>query len=87
MPTLHKSIHLMQIDSEALVHAAIERAEAPIFSPAHTSDPVAVLIGPEGGWSNGEIEWLNAQSFIHPVSLGPRILRAETAAIFMLSRI
>ena len=41
---------------------------------------VALLIGPEGGFTASEIQ--NAQSAnIIPVSLGPRILRAETAAI------
>lgn len=41
---------------------------------------VAVLIGPEGGFSGGEVELAKGNGFI-PVSLGRRILRMETAAI------
>lgn len=56
--------------------AAIERAPAP--APGGQR---ALLIGPEGGFSAGELDALRAAPFIQPVSLGPRILRAETAAI------
>lgn len=38
-----------------------------------------ILIGPEGGFSSGEREMLRDYAFIVPVTLGPRILRAETA--------
>ncbi|RPJ00584.1 MAG: 16S rRNA (uracil(1498)-N(3))-methyltransferase, partial [Chloroflexi bacterium] len=41
---------------------------------------VALIIGPEGGFSDEEIE-LAGQYGVIPVTLGPRILRAETAAI------
>lgn len=41
----------------------------------------ALLVGPEGGWASGELDALHRLSFVVPVSLGPRILRAETAAI------
>ncbi|MGH1421514.1 MAG: 16S rRNA (uracil(1498)-N(3))-methyltransferase [Hyphomonas sp.] len=47
--------------------------------------PVAVLIGPEGGFSPAERDVLRGRAGTHPVSLGPRILRAETAAISALS--
>ena len=43
--------------------------------------PWAILIGPEGGFSPAERERLRALPFAHTVSLGPRILRAETAAV------
>ena len=42
--------------------------------------PWAILIGPEGGFSEGERAWLRGRDFVTPVSLGPRILRADTAA-------
>ena len=45
----------------------------------------AILIGPEGGFSPAERERLRALPFATPVSLGPRILRADTAAIAALS--
>jgi 16S rRNA (uracil1498-N3)-methyltransferase len=43
--------------------------------------PWAILIGPEGGFSPGERERLRGLAFTTPASLGPRILRADTAAI------
>lgn len=43
--------------------------------------PAALLLGPEGGFDNSERAQLRACPFVQPVSLGPRILRAETAAI------
>ncbi|PIB90365.1 16S rRNA (uracil(1498)-N(3))-methyltransferase [Caulobacter sp. FWC2] len=48
---------------------------------AGTGDPAAILIGPEGGFAPEERERLRGLSFVTPVSLGPRILRADTAAI------
>ena len=41
----------------------------------------AILIGPEGGFSDAERTRLTALPFAHAVSLGPRILRADTAAV------
>lgn len=48
---------------------------------------VSLLIGPEGGFTPEERRMLRAQSFVIPVSLGPRILRAETAVIAALALI
>jgi 16S rRNA (uracil1498-N3)-methyltransferase len=45
----------------------------------------AVLIGPEGGFSPEEREHLRGLASVTPVTLGPRILRADTAAISALS--
>lgn len=45
----------------------------------------AILIGPEGGFSDEERARLTALPFVTPVSLGPRILRAETAAVAALT--
>lgn len=47
--------------------------------------PVGVLIGPEGGFSDAERELLLEQDFVVPISLGPRILRADTAAVAALT--
>lgn len=41
---------------------------------------VALVVGPEGGFSADEVEQARGEGFL-PVSLGPRILRTETAAI------
>ncbi len=50
-----------------------------------TMGPWAILIGPEGGFSPGERDHLRSLPFAHPVSLGPRILRADTAAVAALT--
>jgi len=47
--------------------------------------PLAVLIGPEGGFSAEERADLHAASFAVPVSLGPRVMRADTAAVAALA--
>ena len=48
-------------------------------------DRWAILIGPEGGFSDRERAGLKALPFVHVVSLGPRILRADTAAVAALT--
>lgn len=47
--------------------------------------PLGVLIGPEGGFSSEEREALLARPFVTPLSLGPRIMRADTAAVAALA--
>ena len=47
--------------------------------------PWAVLIGPEGGFSPAERKRLRDATFVTPISLGPRILRADTAAVALLT--
>ena len=47
--------------------------------------PWAILIGPEGGWSESERRRISAMDCVTPVSLGPRILRADTAAVASLA--
>jgi len=44
-----------------------------------------IIIGPEGGFSPSELEFLKNHPFSYGIGLGPRILRAETAAIVALS--
>ncbi|QJF52498.1 16S rRNA (uracil(1498)-N(3))-methyltransferase [Roseobacter ponti] len=56
---------------------------APVLPDA--PGPWAVLIGPEGGFSDAERQRLRGLSHAHPVSLGPRILRADTAAVAALT--
>ncbi len=45
----------------------------------------AILTGPEGGFSEKEIQYLMSLDYIKSVSLGPRILRADTAVISALA--
>lgn len=48
---------------------------------AITERQQALLIGPEGGFSEEEQRLLRSLSFVTPIPLGPRILRADTAAV------
>lgn len=47
--------------------------------------PLAVLIGPEGGFDAQERDSLLAKSWVHAIGLGPRIMRADTAAVAALA--
>jgi len=63
---------------------------APHASPlevlqARKPSPLAVLIGPEGGFEREERAALLARSFVVPISLGPRVMRADTAAVAALA--
>lgn len=61
---------------------------APLFEAAlrlRERKALALLIGPEGGFDPEERRMLRGLSFVTPVSLGPRILRAETAALAALA--
>jgi 16S rRNA (uracil1498-N3)-methyltransferase len=57
----------------------------PVLGAALAEGPWAILIGPEGGFSPRERETLRALPYATPASLGPRILRADTAAISALT--
>ncbi len=52
---------------------------------ASHSGPAAILIGPEGGFDDAERAQIRAHPAARPITLGPRILRGETAAIAALS--
>ena len=47
--------------------------------------PLAVLVGPEGGFDQTELDALGKLSFVTRIGLGPRVLRAETAALAALA--
>ena len=47
--------------------------------------PVGILTGPEGGFTPGERMEIRNHGFVRPVSLGPRILRADTAVVASLA--
>jgi len=69
--------HLLFCD-ETRLGAATPLADAP-------RGPWAVLIGPEGGFSAAERARIAALSQAYPVSLGPRVLRADTAVVAALA--
>ena len=52
---------------------------------AHKGSPAAILTGPEGGFDEAERAAIRAHPAARPITLGPRILRGETAAIAALA--
>jgi 16S rRNA (uracil1498-N3)-methyltransferase len=69
-------------------HLALAAALTVSLNEQHTTynvqQPLALAIGPEGGWTPEEISLFTTHAWT-PVTLGPRILRAETAAIAALA--
>jgi len=62
---------------------AAERTDAAPLQ--HAARPAGLLVGPEGGFSAAELDAMSAHPFVTLASLGPRILRAETACIVGLA--
>ena len=83
IPEILPAVRLEQCLKEAAEHRYFldEGAAPPLVReiPAERSDTVALLIGPEGGWMEAE-RALAVSAGWCPVSLGPLVLRAETAA-------
>lgn len=90
LPEIGAPVRLPEaLQNEANYRYVLEEADAPPMLsalPSHhqAGESVALLIGPEGGWTARERDAM-ARSQWQPVSLGSEILRAETAAIAALS--
>jgi 16S rRNA (uracil1498-N3)-methyltransferase len=65
------------------IFMAAERSSAPALPQALAGQrlPLALLIGPEGGFDRAELDAARSYAFVKTIGLGPRILRAETAAV------
>jgi 16S rRNA (uracil1498-N3)-methyltransferase len=73
-------------DHARILYVALERSLAkPALEVFVKTKPGAILIGPEGGFSPREKELFLKYDFIKPISLGPLVLRAETAAMAALT--
>jgi 16S rRNA (uracil1498-N3)-methyltransferase len=86
-PVLKLNAALDRLDEKQLAIMPWERATGPDLRtvlPATGTAPVALFLGPEGGFAAEEVEYGAGRGLI-PVTLGPRILRAETAAIVAAS--
>ena len=82
LPVLHPPRALPDLlatwPADRPLFAAMERSAAPPPPPCARA---GLLIGPEGGFTEAELDLMRARPFVTPVGLGPRILRAETAAL------
>jgi 16S rRNA (uracil1498-N3)-methyltransferase len=84
--SLEKALH--DWDSNRVLIYLDETGGQPLFqliADLPKNAPLAVLVGPEGGFSRQERDWLRTLPMVRPVTLGERILRAETAAIAALA--
>ena len=75
-------------DSTRILFFMDETLESNNFLNVLRENPIekaAILVGPEGGFSDDEIKLLKSLSFCKGATLGPRILRAETAVLASLS--
>ncbi len=89
LPAIAAPLHLPDLlggwDPDRPLLAAIERADAGTIegwrAAAGETSPPALLIGPEGGFSAAELALLRSRPGVIAVTLGARILRAETAAL------
>ena len=92
LPTIEDPVDFAEIcrryASAPLKGLLAERSSGPslatILLPSNHEHPIIFLVGPEGGWAPDEQRLAQEQGFL-PLTLGPRILRAETAAIAALS--
>ncbi|WP_313327683.1 16S rRNA (uracil(1498)-N(3))-methyltransferase [Stutzerimonas balearica] len=84
LPTLHAPQTLAQwLGIEADLKLLLHPVASPLAEHAAPSN-LAMLIGPEGGLSEAEIDQARQQGFL-PARLGPRVLRTETAPVVALS--
>lgn len=63
-----------------------ERAEDGTVTPRVGAGPLALIFGPEGGFTAEEVHWMQSQGFM-PAGLGKRILRSELAVVVGMTKI
>ncbi len=84
IPEVGSLLSLKLIPSVGQGFVAHPGSSARVRDSFDPDQPTALLTGPEGGLTESEVELLETKGFT-PVTLGPRILRAETAPVALLS--
>lgn len=88
LPSLAEPVKLDRLLSEWPAERSLlfadETGGVPLADVAH-SGPAAILIGPEGGFTDEERAAIRTVSTARAITLGPRILRADTAAVAAVS--
>lgn len=69
----------------APIGEALSVLKPPVTNSHKPCGKWAVLCGPEGGFARSELDLISNLPFVTPVGLGPRILRADTAALTALA--
>lgn len=70
----------IKADQRIILQPAAKQSLRRLFS----CQSVAILVGPEGGWSENELNCAGDADY-HPIQLGPRVMRAETAGLAAVS--
>ena len=76
---------LAGVGAERTLYFADESRDGEPAAAAFQAGPAVILVGPEGGFTDAERQSIRSTPTAVPVSLGPRILRAETAALAALA--
>lgn len=74
---------LANFPENGCLYVGLERMEGDTKPPntVKQDEPIGLIIGPEGGFSDGEIEYFKGLDRVTPMSFGENILRAETAVV------
>ena len=93
IPIIEKTIYIKTLlsnwDQERTIIVCDERGESESLSKTLIektfSNKLAIFLGPVGGWSDNDIKLFKGKKSVFFVSLGERLLKADTAAIYALS--
>jgi 16S rRNA (uracil1498-N3)-methyltransferase len=88
VPTIEEPVSLAKLLAEREAGRTLYFADetgGEAMGTAFSAGPAMILTGPEGGFTAEERDLIRAESNVRAVSLGPRILRAETAALAAVS--